>query len=1300
MRAKSEIKSNLSSKLTSDIWEKLKNSLLGRELIAFGAEVLSENENIKDTMLQQLNPETADKNGLYLLSQMNEIPITNVKPSTLVVEMMSNIKTYAPFELGYNIGNVAFTNIEYTMQGKTISLYNGTHKCYVKGNLSLSENAQSDGEDTYFYDGGDSYSGIKLGNAYPDSIIVTDENDLEIPRYSSDIALSNEIGVMYKVVTNVDGGICIRFICNEDYEIPARYKIDWLDHSASDFDVESVDVIVNNENIATIKYYSRGVVDSLDYMRLQLKKEMAKYNGFNTPKSVEQYVKGLPYVLDAKCERGTEGVNVYIKPSSYLDLQTYLDFSEIAAHISLNSLLFPNIKVRTGKQILFGIEISGIEDVKLQKGIRKLLQDKFSYTNMTFNTIINTGNILSEIYGKYNVVPTVNMTIKETFRQDKPLSFKPIKNSLKLYGVNNMVVAWEENGLLYGMANNSNQIPFFMYKVVGCMGTMFLLMLDGEKRNVDTKTKNYYNLIGVSGDVVEGYYYNDKFYSDSGHTTLIEPESDTNDIYKDITTENYIFYKYDSKNQTYIEVAKGDISNGGEYSTYDSDIEFSMASYNRFYLYDASTNVIKPFDGIMQNLLYTDTNPSLKYNAWNTDEQSFGNLYDINFLSTNNALVVQMVFKDSGADVDETDGNNPKLKYWSKNNMLLYNDYLYGSYVGFESNSDYAGKYQTTFFIDNPLALKKSNYESWQIFQDASHGSPYATNGLYKGLRNINNKNTKLNIKSNWFVHNNKQYYAYEISDKYVYITNGAKNLAVSLNGSFLGMIPYEGDLYVINEKYITKIVGFEGLKEKEEIYQIYKDYNTPITITDIIREFDNQIVFKTITNEFYTATGFKVIDGNKISFLNLKQIFNDGVVIGENNEVKVDLSKCKIGGCTKDYVSLYDVIEDDKETSLNETGFIFYCYDINAQRTFIHNKTSNFESVSDETENSDVQNIEEVENVAVWWGKSDSVITEYSQKSGYFYGSRLFYYDENGDYGEIPKEKYKDLFFVKVNSGDNGGVLCVDNIDGKQYSYQVFVAGGYLVKKDGTIEDAYSFSNNKKIVSGKNLLWSYDGDGIDSDYIAGFYKQCIDSMQLLERSSKLGIAVDENYGKQPDGKPFYNLFSRSNKIKTIDGFLLKTEKQELRNVSIEVQKTDGVKENYSDKNYEMLISNKVLNNNEGEGYLTDVATAYTPNKTVYFKSKTYGKQGVVTEGIETFKILTKKYYTLTTSEVSVRNDVNYEQSDDSKELITIGYFDEGKNSCVNSRGSDVAYLKYHTQNPNVSNDSYLVLDETEINFI
>ena len=141
MRAKSDIIAYLESQLSDDIWKKLRNSLLGRELLAFGAEVISENENVKDTMLLQMNPETADKNGLYMLSQMNEIPITNIKPSTLVVQMADSVKTYAPYELQYNVGNVHFTNIEYTMQGKSVSLINGTHKCYAVGRMPISDGA-------------------------------------------------------------------------------------------------------------------------------------------------------------------------------------------------------------------------------------------------------------------------------------------------------------------------------------------------------------------------------------------------------------------------------------------------------------------------------------------------------------------------------------------------------------------------------------------------------------------------------------------------------------------------------------------------------------------------------------------------------------------------------------------------------------------------------------------------------------------------------------------------------------------------------------------------------------------------------------------------------------------------------------------------------------------------------------------------------------------------------------------------------------------------------------------------------
>lgn len=1282
MRAKSEIMDTLSAQLNDDIWKKLRNSLLGRELLAFGAEVISENENVKDTMIMQMNPETADKNGLYMLSQMNEIPITNIKPSCVVVEMKQDARTFAPYELQYHVGNVHFTNIEYTMAGKTVSLINGTYKCYAK-NMPSSSEAVTYGEETYFYDGINSYYGIRLGNAYPDSVVAYNENGLEIPRYSSDIALANDIDVMYKVVTGVDGCVYVRFICKDEFSALSTFKIDWLDHDMMEFDIDDTTVKINNATVAEVKYYSVGSKDDLDFMRLQLKKEMAKYNGFNTPVSVERYVRGLPYVLDAKCEKSESGINVYIKPSSYLDMQTYLDFSEIAAHISLNSILFPKIKVKTGNQIKFGIEISGVDDVKLQNGIKGLIQDKFSYNNMTFNSVINTGNILSEIYNKYGVVPTINMTIQEPFVQDKPLSFKPIKNTLKLYGVNDAVVAWEENNLLYGMANNSNQIPFFCFRVVASMGTMFLLMQECEKTAADTKTISWFDVITGSED--EG--------DDS------EEEEEENGSENENENEN--------------ENEGGEEESGKEYSTYDTDMRYSFSTYNKFYLYDVSTNTIKPFDGCMQNLIYSDSSPCLKYNAWNTDAQSFGNLYDVNFLSTNNALVMQIVFKSSGAEVEkvirEADGNSNeeyetdyKLKYWAENNTSLYNDYLTGAYKEYEKTDEYKGKYQTVFFINNPLALKNPNFDSWEIFQDCSHGSPNDLNGLYSGLRNVNeDTDGVLKIKSNWFVHNNKAYYAYRISNRYVYITNGAKNLAISLNGTFLGMMPYENDLYVVNEKYITKVIGFEGLKEKEEIYQIYKDFNTPMTIKEIIREFDNQIVFKTTQDEYYTAEGFEIIGGNKIGFKNMRRIFDD---------VQID-KDCIIGGCTKDYVTAYKIIDDDLTTEATEYGFVFYCYDLGINQTKTYYKNSTFvdssgsETVVDDTDT-------DTENIAVWWGRSESAIQwyyerhtskDYNKKSSdeaWWHASRLFYVDKNDAYVEINRNDYDKLFFVKLTDV-NKAVLCVDCID--EYAYPVFCAGAYQMVDDNKFEDFYDlfkktgvFSYDK--VSCKDLHWSYDsGDtkwdhGINSNYLAGFYKQCFHAAYSIEASGKIAIALGEK-------SLFYNTYKKVINTPTANGIKKEVITRELRSCNVQITKSDGTITTTS-KNYTPLIAPDIWRTDDGGGdnYLTSMATDYTPEKQIFFKRNIYDKTGVISTNIECFKIMITKFYTKTTQ--TEETGLSYENEDDTKELVTIGYFDEPNNSCVNNKGTEVAYVRYHTQNPNIASNAYLVLDENEIKFI
>ena len=854
MRSKSEILESLTSRMSSsDVWKKLKNGLLGKELLALGAEIISESENVKDSMLLQLNPETADKYGLYLLSQMNEIPVTNIKPSAIVVQMANDAKTYAPFELTYNCGNVTFYNIEYTMSNKVVSLICGEPKTVYDYNADI----------VTFYDGGKSYSGIMLGNAYPESISVfNDTTAIEIPRYSPDTALSNMIDVMYKVVTSADGKQYIRFICSDGTTEPYSYRINYLDHSPDPFDFDESDMSVKDGNtvVAEVKYTSQGVSDDTEYMRNQLKGGMSIYNGLNTPKSVERYVNSLPYVIDCKCvpsENG--GVNIYIKPSSDSDLSVHLDFSEIAAHIALNTVLFPNVRVRTGNRLKFGLSIGGVKDEIMQNGIKNMLQQTFSYDNLKFNSMVNVSQVLSEIYSHYGIVPSINMNVNEDFVNDKPLSYVPIKNTFKGYDANGALVAWEHDGMLYGRDNSATSIPFFMYDVVCAVGKMFLL-----KMNVD--------------------------YAKSADAT-----------------ENAV----------------------GDYSTYNDEVVIPIPNkYNRFYLYDASTDMIKPFDNTLNMLLLTDTSPAILNRAWHTDEQMFGNLCDVEVVSINNGFSIVFVNKSAGTQT--TDGNEKgddnDYKYWNKNNLSAYGSFLDGDNVTLERNGFYRGKFQTMITVSQSPSLMDLSSDAWNK-GFAADGVDGWFNGFYGGMKNYDNNGIKHNIQSNLFMFEENVYWIKQITDSRIIIAayrGATKDIVVPINGILRGMFPYGSSLYVVLDRSIIEIEGFSGFKQKMKTYNAYRDFNTPLNIVAIQRGFDNHIIIKTPT-EFYIANGFEKLSDSKMSFTNLKRIF-DGV----------NASECEIGSCTDEYATVYKREDNGEQVSL-----VFYCCDLETGDVFTRDKSS-----------------------------------------------------------------------------------------------------------------------------------------------------------------------------------------------------------------------------------------------------------------------------------------------------------------------------------------------------------------------
>ena len=941
MRAKNEIINTLSANLTDDIWKKLKSSLLGKELIAFGAEVISENENIKDTMLQQLNPETADKYGLYLLSQMNEIPITNIKPNALVVQMTSDSKTYAPFELIFNIGNNAFTNIEYTMRDKSVALINGTYKCY-SCNMNNIYGAVVDGEEVFMYDNNDTYSCIKLGRAYPDSIIVTDEFGIEIPRYSTDIAMSNTINLMYKVITGFDGNQYVRFICAENVEAPSKYHIVWLDPSANDVDYndEEVSVKDNNVLVAEIKYLSRGSIDNVDYMREQLKKELAKYQGLNTPKSIERYVNGFPYVIDSRCVANENGMVVYVKPSENKDLSMYLDFSEIAAHIALNSILFPNIKVMTGKKLNFGLQIDGVKDAIVRNNIKGLIQDVFGYDKMKFNSVVNTSQILSQVYENFKIVPSIRMTIDEDFTNNESMSYVPVKNTLKGYANDGTLVAWENNEMLYGKDLNADAIPFLLYEVVGAIGKMFLIKMK---------------------------------------STVI-----------DLTTEELA--------SDYVNV------DGKHYSLNSSKVKYPLLGfYDVFYLYDASTNMIKPFDNSMLNLLGLDSNPSVLQSSWNIKTVKFANLLDIELLSTNNGLIINFIFKSSACDAGQVFTNDIiasieegyeeenkfsqeqkdvllgsvyEYKYWNGDYKAALNYYLYSENYNKEQNVKYKGKYQTAFCIKQSPVMMDLGSEGWEV-KGIYDGVDTWFEGYYGGFKGINKNGINLHIKANGFYFENNLYYIVSISDTELILRSKTidRKIPIPLNGTFKGMIESKGVLYVIQERCITVVEGFSGLKQYCKIYNVYKDLSVPMYIDDIANGFNNNIIIKSKQNIFI-ADGFELLTDSKITFTNLRQAF-----------VGVDTEDCNIGSVTSEYATCYKQVKDD-----NQQSYVFYCYDIKNNKTFSYSTAATFEDVenaetqSNENEQSETQRKE-------WWayGKTANYYSSQYRKNDIFQYEYIF---------------------------------------------------------------------------------------------------------------------------------------------------------------------------------------------------------------------------------------------------------------------------------------------------------------------
>jgi hypothetical protein len=239
---------------------------------------------------------------------------------------------------------------------------------------------------------------------------------------------------------------------------------------------------------------------------------------------------------------------------------------------------------------------------------------------------------------------------------------------------------------------------------------------------------------------------------------------------------------------------------------------------------------------------------------------------------------------------------------------------------------------------------------------------------------------------------------------------------------------------------------------------------------------------------------------------------------------------------------------------------------------------------------------------------------------------------------------------------------------------------------------------------------WKRDGE-LRTDYTAGFFKEAMYNFKSQAENIKKRYTPDippESYSYEENGTVYK--VEKSVKIETVVGerswnfegetvteqnwfrLPIPTNKCNVKNSGGDVDwLTDKVLEYTVKKLPDMYAmgarrdGSKVL----GRGYNIDEKPSVQKSLDTTLED---------TNQFHAFKMVVEIFLKKTTT--IKKSTLSYSQNDDTRELATIGYFDESKNSCINDRGSEIEYVRYHTQNPNIQNDSYLKLDVDDIKFI
>ena len=487
-RTRQEIVSALLEKAATDpILDTVSRSLVGKELLYFGANVIYQLEQAGNVIASFADLARADAQQLIAYAYTHEVPCAFTKPAVVRVKVNTNeVQTFAPYTVYLSVGGTRFYNIDFVSTDREFTLYQGTPKAIVSvagryldafslDTLGIIRQYQNWKLYKEFSDGTYISSYLKLGTrVVPESVrvfakaLTGDTEGIVFPYTEFNQGLSNPSAKLYKVRTGWDKSVNLYFgdtnwseqVNQELYD----YEIYFLEASVTNFTVTSsnkltlgdktVEQKANADGVSfTVTSYSMGEESSLSYARTSILSAQFLAQGLVTEQQITNYVNSLDVINSSKLlvNKGTHSVHVVIKPSD----PNNTEFGYLEDILRQNGAIGVNYSVTVATPLNFRVKLTSIGSTSSINMTRaqQVIAEYCSYDNITLATQISSAtlNQVLQASGINDIVATIAVDNEpaenDAFGQQK-LQSTPAVNTLKLYNANGQLIGYDSDGII------------------------------------------------------------------------------------------------------------------------------------------------------------------------------------------------------------------------------------------------------------------------------------------------------------------------------------------------------------------------------------------------------------------------------------------------------------------------------------------------------------------------------------------------------------------------------------------------------------------------------------------------------------------------------------------------------------------------------------------------------------------------------------------------------------------------------------------------------------------------------------